>query len=275
MNPNFGIGPMLPSMIQFQSEDEWRYFQSYSGKVAFQLAGVFDSTLWSTLILQACEQDNSVLHAVVAIGALQKALEVKDYTVGIPNKSESEIHYQFAVNEYGKAISYMRTTTGAVMGPPNLRSTLITSLLIICFEAFHGNYFSALAQIHIALRLLEDWAKTLKPGPHSPSGICRLYSDGTGFPFDIRSPSPGVIEDELILAFSRVNLQSLAFVDTQSVRHHRLASRSCQATIDQMPRQFSTLEQARAYSDLVERRIMRFSLATGMGQDSSRLSGTS
>lgn len=268
---NFGIETSMPSLVPFQNHDEGLYFRSYTDQVAFQLAGVFDPTLWVTLIPQACEQDNSVFHAVVAIGALDMAFRTRDCMPNVLSNPETEYHYQFAVSEYGKAISQLRAMTRVALRAHDLRIALFTSLLIICFEAIHGNNSAALAQAHIALRLLEDWMKSLKLDPRL-LGNSNQQSEEISYVFDIRSPIPDMIEDELIRVFGRVNLQAMTFMDTQTVSYHHLASKSSQNSIDQMPRHFTDLEQARAYWDLIQRRLTHFMFVVD-GQTGQELSG--
>jgi hypothetical protein len=69
-----------PHSVMFKDEREYRYFRLFCDKTAFQLSGYFDSTLWSRLVLQTCQSDPSVRHAVVAIAALGSILEsAKDF----------------------------------------------------------------------------------------------------------------------------------------------------------------------------------------------------
>lgn len=143
-----------PPTAMFKDEREYRYFCLFCDKTAFQLSGYFDSTLWSRLVLQSCQSDPSVRHAVVAIAALGSILEsVKDFARR-DGKGDADFHHQFALLQYSKAIRRMRDA--ASKGRQDLRTTLITCLVIVCFETFHGNHESALAQVMTGLGLIED-----------------------------------------------------------------------------------------------------------------------
>jgi hypothetical protein len=78
----------------FRNEQENRYFRAFSNESAAQLSGYFDSDLWHRLVLQGCESNASIRHAVIAIGALDLA------TWKSPGKSpEEKLRRQFAYHE--------------------------------------------------------------------------------------------------------------------------------------------------------------------------------
>ncbi len=63
-----------PRSKLFASDEEYRYFCLFREKTASTLAGYFKDSLWSRLVLQACETTPSVRHAIIAIGALDMTL---------------------------------------------------------------------------------------------------------------------------------------------------------------------------------------------------------
>jgi hypothetical protein len=92
----------------FKDEWEYRYFQLFCGKTAFQLSGYFDSTLWSRrLVLQTCQSSSSIRHAVVAIAALGQILESTEDFHRLDKKGNADFHHQFALLQYSKAIRRM------------------------------------------------------------------------------------------------------------------------------------------------------------------------
>jgi hypothetical protein len=54
----------------FKNDQEDRYFKLFSTQTASQLTGLFASNVWDRLVLQVCERNSSVRHAVIALGAL-------------------------------------------------------------------------------------------------------------------------------------------------------------------------------------------------------------
>jgi hypothetical protein len=174
-------------------------------------------------VLQTCQSDPSIRHAVVAIAALDFTLEsAKDFTRR-GKKDDADFHHQFALLQYSKAIRRMRDA--ASKGKQDLRTTLITCFAIVCFETFHGNHESALAQVKTGLELIEDWF--IKNA--------RLKSDGIG----TVSPMPSVIEDELIHAFGRLDIQAMSFLDTRPIECHHHMKTYGQAGIEAMPAVFT------------------------------------
>jgi hypothetical protein len=136
----------------------------------------------------------SVTAQASASDNLTKGLAVK------PNK-----HHEFALKQYSIAISHMRDA--ALDGTRPLRTNLLGCLLTICFETYHGNHDSALLQIKTGLSLLDDW-----------------YAENSRMEEQIRgahSPAPLIIEDELCHSFARLEIQSMAFMDTRPAHIHR------------------------------------------------------
>ena len=60
---------------RFQSQQEYRYFQTFCEKTVPTWAGLEEPDVWSRLVLQACERQESIRNAVIAIGALDQTLE--------------------------------------------------------------------------------------------------------------------------------------------------------------------------------------------------------
>jgi hypothetical protein len=119
------------------------------------------------LVLQACELDPTICHAVAAIGALDKTLNITSqarYGMGsVQQRAESldgEAHYKFAVQQYEKAIKGMRDSVAK--GRQDLSSTLIARLLAVCFELFHGNMQSAPGQAQSGLKLNNHFLENAK-----------------------------------------------------------------------------------------------------------------
>jgi len=74
----------------------------------------------------------------------------------------------------------------------------------------------------------------------------------------IHSPAPGTVEDEIVQAFARLDIQILTFIDVRTVEEHAEMIDEGQETIEKMPTQFSFLQEARIYLELTLRRAMHF-----------------
>jgi len=240
-----------PSTHMFTNDQEKYCYRIFCDKTSSQLSGCFDSSLWSRMILQACETDPAIRHAVVAIGAL-------DFTLGIShgrpllsssgilesNHEEAEKHHRFALRQYGAAIREMRLLISKEK--PDIRRTLLGCLVIACFEALHGNFPSAIAQVQSGLALLEEWQFRNQSNSKEQELL------------GISSTLPNTIEDELHQALCRLDIQLLSFVDIRPFETHKRMRQYGFASLNNMPSRFQTLRDARIYLEIVMRRIMHF-----------------
>jgi hypothetical protein len=64
----------LSVQIQFESQEEWNYFQIFKEETSAELAGIFESCFWNRILLQDSHHLDFVRHAVIGIAALHKSL---------------------------------------------------------------------------------------------------------------------------------------------------------------------------------------------------------
>jgi hypothetical protein len=264
---------LQPAISLFENEQEHKYFGLFSSKILIEISPYFNAESWSRLVLQACVAEPSIRHAATAIGALGKAYEVaqavcdpvnspkllSDINRSSPPKTamrfitteeiandavanEAFYHHRQALEQYDKAIKRMRTNISN--GTQNQRTTLIMCIVLICFEAIHGNHESAAGQLQSGLALIQDWKSNQRNADRHPQGFS--------------SPSPEIIEDFLVQTFGRMEIQSMSVFDPRSTEVHMKLKTEGKETIEKMPKQFSSVEEARVYLDLVTRRLMHF-----------------
>lgn len=125
-----------PHKALFLSNREQQYFQIFCDRMAPQLAGQFHSDLWDCLVLQACEVDASIRSAIIALAALNSTSEIlqSPHHADLSHCIDAQQHHQFAIRQYSKSIQSMRKA--ALGGKQDLRTTLITCIVIVCFETF-------------------------------------------------------------------------------------------------------------------------------------------
>jgi hypothetical protein len=189
-------------------------------------------------MVQACERNRAVRQGIIAIAAL-------DITSRLTHDrtrhggTDPRTHYQFALQEYSLAIRAMQKETRK--GELDLATTLITCLVIICFETFHGSRDNALNQISTGLLMISQSAK--KETSHST----RLVE---GLPSSLLAN----IDDELIRAFVRLDLQAMSFATNLQGGLPRPAFRkgSPLTSLRDMPARFQSLTEARHYLELLE-----------------------
>ncbi|RDW84877.1 hypothetical protein BP6252_02467 [Coleophoma cylindrospora] len=251
----------LASKRLFENPQQHRFFQSFSDQCSYQLTGCFESAFWNRLVLQASEQEPSIRHAIIALGALDPASfgastdpsdAVKDDTdpeasrLALAQRYEKQ---QYAIAEYMKSIRIMRKTLDA--GERNIRSMLIACLLFTCFESMCNNHDSALGQVQGGFNMLDNW----------------YFSQGSSkndhlSAFGIRSPSPGILEDDLLQAFNRMDIQVMTALDMRSTETHESMQFCGQDNIDSMPLTLQDVKEARVYMELIMRRQLHFEAAT-------------
>jgi hypothetical protein len=232
-----------PSNALFKSENNYRYFQLFCNKTALQLDGVIPSDLWSRLMLQACERNESIRHGIVAIAALDLSCGVALSRRSNPRDRglDPNSHHEFALQQYSLALRHMRNAASS--GGQDIGVTLIACLVIICFETFHGNHKNASSQLGIGLRMIEEAAKKVN--------LRRAYIDG------VSSSMLPSVDGELLQAFVRLDLQAMSFIDGNTID---TAFRKGFGLVDLtgMPTRFRTLKEARHYRELIQMQWMHF-----------------
>ncbi|PQE23789.1 NFX1-type zinc finger-containing 1 protein [Rutstroemia sp. NJR-2017a BBW] len=240
------------------TEQETRYFHSFKDRTSRRLSGFYDSKIWRQIMLQSAEQEVPIRHAVIAIAALDMMLQVEEQA----SRSKAylptiEAHHVFALKQYGKALS---SKTIALAGRrKTLRTDLLFCLLTVCFEAIYGTHEAARSHMDAGLRLIEsiEQDQVLKRKEV-------LERDDTGqsdskslVTFGISSPIPSEIEDELYQAFGLLKISSMSFkADPRGMPYHVLAKDSGATNMERMPLTFASVSAAKAYWDLIMRRLM-------------------
>lgn len=258
-----------PSVKLFETQEEQRYFTLFNERVIEELLPYFDATVWKYMILQACASESSIRHAAVAIGALGKTFEAAQAGRGRPPSARQHraptlggpveaaqrvksrvsikeqlyaafLHHQYALEQYQKAIRGMHSiATG-----DNIRTILITILIILCFEVLHGNQEAAASQLQTGNALIQEWKKNDR--------------DASKHPLGFSSPAPDLIEDYLVQFFGRLEIQAMSFRDPRPPECHASLKEEGKEVIQQMPEHFASINEARVYLDLIMRRMMHF-----------------
>jgi hypothetical protein len=66
-----------PSQQLFASDQDSRYFKIFCDTTASNLGEYLKTHIWSYHVLQASEQESFIKHAVIALGALNKAVDIR------------------------------------------------------------------------------------------------------------------------------------------------------------------------------------------------------
>jgi hypothetical protein len=216
--------------MSFQDEQQARYFRFFYYETADALSGGFDSQLWKRVVLQACHDEPCILHCTVAIAALDKACRDRSSTT-------SEAHHRYALCQYSKALKGVREAISRRFD--SLRTSLIASLLIFCFENFHGDMRLALKNIQNAVELMYNWLER-NGGPATPAGL---------------STAPNVIEDTLVHAFAKLDVHFSSWIDMpRPARPLNVIL----AEVQLIPTDFCSLVESKSYFDYIAARIFGY-----------------
>ena len=244
--PDSGI-LKVPWESMFDSESDYCYFKLFESKTAKDLSGYFDTDLWGRLILQTCEHEEFAKHGVLALAALSKTIETSTISQGSSGSLENlyqtvNSHHEVALKHYARSLKLMRQRTADVSDERHLRNILVSCLLTVCFENYHGNEQAALAQAVSGLRLLSQFQEERLSDTMSSTSSNSLLS---------------TIDPDLINAF--IGLEIVVMHVMESIpepRHLSMQMFQGAKALDTMPSEFSTLKEARSYWNILLRHLM-------------------
>ncbi|CZR65187.1 uncharacterized protein PAC_15087 [Phialocephala subalpina] len=234
-----------PASNRFENESEARYFNCFHLEIARHLGGCFDPELWPGSFLRASESDWPIRKGLIALGALDltSSAGLSQIREGIKPSNITD-NYLFALQEYNRFIMGMKQA----MNAEDLRTQLLASILIICFESYLGNAKSVETQVRTSVRLLQDWKdKNARPWFHP-----------------LTSPAPDIVEDELVHFFDRLDLEVMSQGDPLSQEEHWLLKDKGTELVVTMPKKFGSLREARMgvgifpAPDIVEDELVHF-----------------
>ena len=183
--PRTGVYIQPSSSPHFDTEIERQHFMTFQTRTAPELTGYFDSSVWNRKVLQACHDQEYSRHAVVALGAVWKAQDIRQtpptgFPLGAGGSQEAKALYAFALKEYGRAIRLMRDIPKQ-QDPDRLRNTLMSSLLTTCFESYIGNQDLALSQAELGVDVLLGWGNGYQEAPVDDWTRVKRLKDRRGF----------------------------------------------------------------------------------------------
>ncbi|KUJ17486.1 uncharacterized protein LY89DRAFT_781684 [Mollisia scopiformis] len=254
-------------VAKFRNEQEHLGFLSFRNPTISELSSLFPSSLWERVILQACQEETYVRDAVIAVGALfscERRLVFDTENRKSWGGIENAPRYQFALQHYGNTIKTMRQQLPSMRGDQSLRTMLIGCILIVCFEAMQGNYVQSVTHAVGGHGVLQSWL-TSKRRSNSP------FFTKEWLTCPATSPAEDVVEDELVQAFARIDLQIMQYsLDPRGMEDHLLLGYEGSEAIRNMPLQFASIGEARSYLILVDRRTWHFLSSFALSQYEKR-----
>jgi len=229
----------------FANDEEHRYFEFFCDSTAREFTGFQNNNTWTGLIPKACHEEPFIKHAVIALAALNKTIHSARTIKGGRSfdfrEGALDSHHKFALQHYSNAV---RRMNDALSSGANIRTAIIGCLLIVCFETLHGNIELSLSHLRSGLILFQEWNSRHQHPQKRLTGIA--------------SPEPLLVEDSLFHCMSRLDIQQMTYHDTRSIEIHHSMKNEGQEAIEYMPDLFTDLATARAYWQLLHRRIDHF-----------------
>jgi hypothetical protein len=127
-------------------------------------SGYFENRLWESLFLQLSHSEQSIRHAVVAIGALYRQIVHQSYDSG----EEASIYY-------GKAQKVLNQRLGN--SDSSWEIALFGSILFMVFEVLRGSDVGALKHLEGALRLMKESITRFPVSDYLPWVLGLLLTD--------------------------------------------------------------------------------------------------
>lgn len=209
------------SLMPTSDSREQRSLEFFRTRTVPELAGSFDSELWSKFIMRTAFHEPAVRHALVALGSLHESFEV----AVDPYATDSK----FGLRQYSKAIQCVVESSVPFAGQTT-DVALISCILFTAFESLQGHYRSALTHINSGLKVLEE-------------------REAQG---DVQHESY-VPRDLLQALFIRLDTQAMEIGDTSL----RPSTEQLRQTND-IPTVFTTLETAQRSLDQILNNLVHF-----------------
>jgi len=198
---------------------EAAYFQTFFKDVAPQFQDCV--ALWN-FARKASKSSYSIRHGLVALGALSKSAKRSSsnhYRVDLPQGT----HRELALEQYQKALSGLRESIGGIGRGRPVRTTLVSCLILSCFENFLGNAGFSLQHV--------TWARHVLSSSVSPKA-------NPSTSMDVEEG-----EDIVTTAFYLMDLQALLLLGSDEKRtYFKFDQRD---PIISLPAKFATLDEAK------------------------------
>lgn len=138
----------------------------------------------------------------------------------------NEEHLDFALVQHSKAIKSFRQSLAE--GGTQVRHALMASLLLGCFESFHGNWQTASQQIYGGLNILEQLEQGKVKGTPAPAAI--------------------TIDSELGVAMARLQLQLESFLAMNPMNDQPVTELEDVVVDEDIPPRFASLAESFSYA---------------------------
>ncbi|KAI9834415.1 MAG: hypothetical protein M1819_003026 [Sarea resinae] len=247
--------------ILLQDSVESRGYDFFRLRTRVELPGLFQSDLWSYLLLQLSHSEPAIHHAVIAVGSLHERQEKSDMafeTAVIEDMTDPS--YRFCLQQHHAAVYHLysrlrkQDRNSAVIA-------LVTCFLFICFEFLRRRIDDASAHLRSGVKILLEM---LSRGRAAKADVDADTGTDTNMVV-ISTLKPSSVEEDLLDLFARLDIQStmcgsktlLGPLSVQNPDRVMIGSKSLLGPItvasptwveeDQIPESFTSLVEAQRY----------------------------
>ncbi|KFX89556.1 hypothetical protein V490_06948 [Pseudogymnoascus sp. VKM F-3557] len=232
--PSLGSTRSLPPLCGAMNQHEQRAFEYFAHRTSHKLPGLFDSPFWSSLVFQASARDPAVLHALIALGAIDLGKATRELAFAADRVRGYE---RVALVQYNKAIVSMGVHFKS-RDRDAMRVALITCMLFICIELLRERFNTADTHLRNGLKLLSEMRREGAGEEKEKKEKGRVLLMNT----ELES-----VDDYLFEVFTRFNIHSSLFGQDTSFLY-AIAS-DLPGAEHSIPRAFTTFRVARLYLD--------------------------
>ncbi|KAK3313471.1 hypothetical protein B0H66DRAFT_353006 [Apodospora peruviana] len=198
----------LTVFYEWASADEVRSFQFFQHVTAPCLSGDFDGAFWRVLVLQICQTEPAVKHAVLAVSSLHEGM-----MRGMVPYAELGDRQSFALWQYNKAIACLLDQMRHADAKPLV--PLLTCVLFVCIEFMQSKDRESLIHLEQGRQILGQLGRKS------------------------RNPEIDIIKQHLVPVYTRLSLTSLM------IGCDPVAIPVSLKTAVEIPVQFETIDEVR------------------------------
>ncbi|TPX10828.1 uncharacterized protein E0L32_008217 [Thyridium curvatum] len=211
----------LSLLLEWASPEEQRSFHFFQQVAAPKLSGDLDAFFWKVLVLQVCQSEPAVRHAVLAVSSLYEDL--------MQNELNTTHKRSFALQQYNMAIACLLDQMNGSANRPI--GSLLTCVLFVCIEFMQSKDRESMIHLEQGRQILVQLDKQAA---------------------NSQDPDMAIIKEHLVPIYTRLSLNSFLFGGTP------VAIPDSLKLLSQIPASFNSIFEARYTIYEFLDRVLRF-----------------
>lgn len=138
-------------LYELCAPEEKRAFHFFQHVTAPCISGGFNAVFWRSIVLQICQTEPAVRHAVLAVSSLHEGIGAGS-ALQPADRRLAQSAQSFALQQYNKAIARLLNQMSTPLARP--LATLLTCVLFVCIEYMQGKDKESLIHLEQGRQLL-------------------------------------------------------------------------------------------------------------------------